>query len=123
MMSFLLPFLISALMGMGVGGGGLLIVYLTLYLNTPQLIAQGTNLALFIVAGIGSFFIHFKKRTIKLWQVISGILSGAIGSFISSHLLRNIEPKYAKIALGVFLIISGSIALYNAFNKKSNKKF
>ena len=48
--TYILPFLISALMGMGVGGGGLLIIYLTLYLNLPQLTAQGTNLLLFVLA-------------------------------------------------------------------------
>ena len=110
-------------MGMGVGGGGLLIIYLTLYLDTPQLLAQGTNLALFIVAGVGSLFIHFKKRRIKPWQIVSGILFGAAGSFFSSHLLSDIEPKYAKMALGVFLIISGTLALYNALFKRVLKKF
>ena len=110
-------------MGMGVGGGGLLIIYLTLYLGEPQLIAQGTNLALFIIAGIGSFFIHFKKRKIKPWLVIWGILSGALGSILSYLLLDKIDPQYSKIALGVFLIISGGIALYNALFKSVTKKF
>ena len=110
-------------MGMGVGGGGLLIIYLTLYLDVPQLLAQGSNLALFVIAGAGALLIHFRKRTIKPWQVILGILFGALGSFLSSRLLSNVEPKYAKVALGIFLIISGSLALYNALIKRVLKKF
>ena len=47
-MKYIIPFLISALMGMGVGGGGLFIIYFTLLLGTPQLTAQGTNLLLFV---------------------------------------------------------------------------
>ena len=34
-----------------------------------------------------------------------------------------VEPKYAKVALGIFLIISGSLALYNALIKRVLKKF
>jgi len=111
------------LMGMGVGGGGLLIVYLTFYLDTPQLLAQGTNLALFIIAGVGSLLIHLKKRKIRPWHVVSGITFGAMGSFFSSLLLNNVDPKYAKTALGVFLIISGFLSLYNALIKRVRKKF
>ena len=122
-MSYILPFLISALMGMGVGGGGLLIIYLTLYLNLPQLSAQGTNLLLFIVAGGGALLLHFKKRKIKLWQVLCGIIFGAMGSIFSSLVLSDLDPKYAKITLGALLIISGSVTVYNALIKRVIKKF
>ncbi|MBO5261485.1 MAG: TSUP family transporter [Clostridia bacterium] len=122
-MGFIIPFLISALMGMGVGGGGLLIIYLTLFLNTPQLIAQGTNLLLFVIAGLGSLFFHFRKRKIVIWQVVLGISFGALGSLLSSLYLSQIDPKYAKICLGALLIISGVMSLYNTLIKRVWKKF
>ena len=110
-------------MGMGVGGGGLLIVYLTLYLNLPQLSAQGTNLFLFASSGIASIFIYLKKGKIKLGRVALGAAFGAIGGFLSSQLLKDMDPEYAKVALGAFLIISGICTLYNAFIKSAIKKF
>lgn len=122
-MFFILPFLVSALMGMGVGGGGLLIIYLTLFLNLPQISAQGTNLLLFIIAGSGSLLVHFKKRKIKLWHVACGITFGALGSVSSSLLLSHLEPEYARLFLGAFLIISGLITIYNALIKRLIKKF
>lgn len=122
-MKFILPFLISALMGMGVGGGGLMIVYLTLYLSTPQLLAQGTNLLLFIFAGVGSLLFHLRKRKISPWQVILGIALGALGSFLSSRLLFHIDPRYAKICLGALLIITGFMTIYNTFIKRVIKNF
>ena len=122
-MSFILPFVISALMGMGVGGGGLLIVYLTLYLHLDQLVAQGTNLLLFVVAGVGSLIYHLRKRKIKPWQILLGILFGSVGSIISSLTLSRVDPKYAKATLGAFLIISGSVTVYNALIKRVIKKF
>lgn len=122
-MAFIIPFLISALMGMGIGGGGLLIIYLTVYLNLPQLSAQGTNLLLFIVAGIGSFLFHFKKRKIKVWQVLCGIIFGVAGSFLSSFLLEGTSPNVARTCLGILLIISGFITIYNALIKRVIKNF
>ena len=116
-MSFLIAFLISALMGMGVGGGGLFVIYLTLCMKFPQLLVQGTNLCFFIVAGTFSLFVHFKKRKINLKQVIIMITLGSLGAFLSSHLVNSLDPKYARYALGLLLIIGGISTLYNNFKK------
>ena len=122
-MSFLTSFLISALMGMGVGGGGLFVIYLTLCLNFPQLLAQGTNLCFFVIAGVFSLFLHVRKRKIDLRQVITMIFFGCIGAFISSRFVNSIDPKYARYALGILLIISGIVTLYNNLIKPLIKKF
>ncbi len=122
-MTFIIPFFISALMGMGVGGGGLLIIYLTLILEKEQYIAQGTNLFLFVISGLGSFLIHFKKRKIKISLVLTGAFFGILGTLLSSHFLTDIDPKYAKICLGIVLIISGLLTLYNTLIKRVAKKF
>ena len=119
-MKYLIPFLISALMGMGVGGGGLLIIYLSLFLSLSQVVAQGTNLFLFIVAGLCSLIIHFRKRKINPRLAILGAFLGGIGSYLSSHALSSVDPRYAKICLGVLLIISGFFSLYNALIKKDD---
>ena len=64
MIKFISTLLISSLMGMGIGGGGLYIVYLTLLEGVPSHIARGTNLIFFAFAGISALAIHLKKRTI-----------------------------------------------------------
>lgn len=122
-MSFLIPFLISALMGMGLGGGGLLIIYLTLYLGTPQLLAQGTNLTLFIIAGASSLLYHLRKRNVDARLVALMIVFGSIGSVSASYFLSGLDPKYARISLGVLLIISGLYTIYNTLIKRVIKKF
>ena len=122
-MSFIIAFLISALMGMGVGGGGLFVIYLTLCMNFPQLLAQGTNLCFFIVAGVLSLLIHFKKRKIDFKQVIIMIALGSFGAFLSSSLVNSLDPKYARYALGLLLITGGLTTLYNNLIKPLIKKF
>ena len=46
--------LIGTLTGMGIGGGGLLVIYLTAVRGMPQLSAQGCNLLFFIFAASAS---------------------------------------------------------------------
>ena len=122
-MRFLTAFLISALMGMGVGGGGLFVIYLTLCLGYEQMLAQGTNLLFFLIAGVSSLFYHFKKRKIVLWQVLLMIIFGSAGSILFSRLSLSLDPRYPRIALGILLIISGLITLINIIVKGVRKKF
>ena len=116
-------FAISALMGMGIGGGGLFVIYLTLCLNYSQLLAQGTNLLFFIISAISSCLIHLKRRKIKFAQVSLLIIFGSVGSFIFSNLVNHIDSKIPKIALGVLLILSGLYTLIKSLFIKKDKKF
>ena len=45
-------FLLSALSGMGVGGGGLFVIYLAFATDMPQLSAQGANLLFFLCSAM-----------------------------------------------------------------------
>ena len=121
-MSYIIPFLIAALMGMGVGGGGLFVIYLTLCMNLPQYTAQGTNLFFFIMAGIGALCLHLAKRKIFKWHVILMTFFGGVGSVISSLFLSHLDPSYARITLGIILIMGGFSVLYNYFLNYKNKK-
>ena len=121
-MSYVIPFLIAALMDMGVGGGGLFVIYLTLCMNLPQYTAQGTNLFFFILAGVGALALHLSKRKIFKWHVILMSFFGGIGSIISSFFLSHLDPSYARITLGIILIMGGFTVLYNNFVRYKNKK-
>jgi uncharacterized membrane protein YfcA len=44
----IVSFVLAALSGIGVGGGGLFVIFLAIFTDTPQLIAQGMNLLFFI---------------------------------------------------------------------------
>ena len=113
--------IISILMGMGVGGGGLLVIFLTLCLNYGQILAQGTNLALFILSAIASLFVHFKKRKIRFLQVLTLILCGSLGSFIFSGLANSVSPSIPKKVLGALLVTSGMYTIFNIIKRKNTK--
>jgi uncharacterized membrane protein YfcA len=121
MILIIAAFLISALMGMGVGGGGLFIIYLTQCLSFDQMTSQGTNLIFFILAGVFSLIYHIGKRKLYPLQLIIMIAFGMLGSYIFSHLANALDPTIPKIALGVLLTFSGAYSLVNIFiNRKNN---
>ena len=51
--------------GLGMGGGTVLILLLTIFLNVEQNIAQGSNVVFFIPTAIAAIFIFIKNKKIK----------------------------------------------------------
>lgn len=73
---------------MGFGGGFVLIIYLTVFLNVDQITAQGVNLLFFLPVALASLIIHQKNRLIR-WKLLlklipGGILGILLGTFIAS---------------------------------------
>ena len=122
MLVVIIAFVISALMGMGVGGGGLFVIYLTLCLGYEQILAQGTNLIFFILSVCASIFIHLKKRKIKFSQVAIMVLFGTGGALITSTVANMIDPKIPRIILGVLLALSGILTIIKTFKEIKKEK-
>ena len=66
----ILTFLASLLSGicasMGLGGGSILILFLTLFLNVDRIVAGGVNLMFFIPVALVSVFMSIKNKSYKL---------------------------------------------------------
>ena len=78
----LLAGLLSGIIGaMGMGGGAVLIVYLTLFLDVEQLKAQGTNLIFFIPIGVTALIIYSIKKQIKWKKALPLAVGGIVGIF------------------------------------------
>lgn len=108
----LAAFLVSALAGMGVGGGGLFVIYLTLVRGTEQLTAQGINLLFFLAGAAPSLAVHAFKRKIRFFAVLTVGLAGVCGTFLGAYLLGHTEPALLRKAFGALLVISGVPALF-----------
>ena len=109
--------LISLLAGLGVGGGGLLVIYLTMAKDIPQLEAQGINLLFFIAAGASSLIVHIKKRKLKLKIIIMMIIFGSLGAVAGSLIASGTDGELVKKIFGGFLLISGIIELFSRDTK------
>ena len=104
-------FLIAALSGLGVGGGGLFVVFLALFTEIPQITAQGINLLFFLFSAGSSVCIHLSHRqifgTAVLVMAAAGIAGAVCGALLSSVVPQTLLRK----AFGVMLVISGLISL------------
>lgn len=113
-------FAVSVLCGLGVGGGGLFVIYLTLCRSVGQLDAQGINLAFFICSASASLLLHFRKRRLPIKRIAILGGAGAIGSLGGVFLAHALSPAAVRAAFGVMLIVSGLLVLFGT--KKRNKK-
>lgn len=106
-------FISGALGAMGFGGGGILILYLTLFKNTSQLTAQGINLIFFIPSAIVAVLKHKKNKLIDFKISKRYILNGIIGVIVGYFLINTIDENIIKKAFAAILIIFGLKDLFS----------
>ncbi|MBQ8649315.1 MAG: sulfite exporter TauE/SafE family protein [Clostridia bacterium] len=114
----LLAGLFSGIIGaMGMGGGAVLIIYLTLFTTTEQLTAQGINLIFFIPIALLSVIIYSVKKKIK-WKTALTIAGfGLIGAVAGIFLSDLLSEKWTGYLFGILLIVMG---LKEIFSKTNN---
>ena len=107
--------------GFGIGGGSLLMVWLTAVAGMEQMIAQGINLLYFIPTSIGALYSHIKNKMI-IWSVILpaailGSITAACGAFIANL----ISVKLLHKLFGVFLCFVGVKELLTKPSSREDK--
>ena len=104
---------------MGMGGGTILILSLSLFLKKDQHVAQGANLVFFIPTSIISIFMNIKHKLVKwktgLWVSAFGVASALIGAKISVAL----DTNRLKLYFGIFLLFIAVIEIFSFFKKKT----
>lgn len=111
MLDFCLSMLLGTAAGLGVGGGGLLVLYLAGVRGMQPYAAQGINLLFYLCAVLGALPVHIKKQTLSLRLLLElsalGIPASVLGALLGAH----IPQRAARIALGCFLLLGGALAL------------
>ena len=111
-------FAFAVLSGLGIGGGGLLVIYLALFTSVGQLAAQGINLLFFLFSSGSSIIVHLSKRKILGQAVIVMSLSGVVGALLGSVISGAIAQELLRKVFGMMLVICGMISLRSASRKK-----
>lgn len=97
-MRLLIGFLTGIAASMGLGGGFILILYLTLFAGVGQLEAQGVNLLFFLPIALFSVILHTRSGLVE-WKKLSfaaaaGVIGAALGTvfggFLGEGLLRKL---------------------------------
>ena len=119
----LLAGLLSGIIGaMGLGGGAVLIIYLTLFADTEQLTAQGINLLFFIPIAIVSVIIYSFKKQIKWKTVLKISAVGLIGTLLGWFLADFLGGELISKIFGGFLLLLGIKEIFSKTVTEKNKK-
>ena len=107
---------LGLLTGLGIGGGSLLLLYLTFLLHMDPAAARGISLLFFFPAAIlGS--VRNRKR-VPYGVLLPAVLPGILFAVLFSCLARILDPGYFQKALGGLFLLVG---LRELFSKKEQQ--
>ncbi len=98
---------------LGLGGGMVLLIYLTTILGIPQLVAQGVNLLFFLPIALISLIINLRSHLIDLKGLLPSLICGAVCALLFSFLASAIGSEMLKRCFGILIIIVGIRELTN----------
>lgn len=100
------------LSGLGVGGGSLLILWLTLIANVPQEIARSINLMFFLPTALISSLFRWKKGNLQIKKILPAMAGGVVAAVLFTWLSRHISSDVLKAPFGVLLLVTGARELF-----------
>lgn len=116
MNDWILPLLVGAatgvLSGFGVGGGTLLLVYMTAFAGVEQRLAQGINLLYFLPAGLLALPAHIKNGYIEKPALVPAIGAGLLCAALAAWAATAMEVVLLRKLFGGFLILVGLMELF-----------
>ncbi len=95
------------LSGLGIGGGSLLVVWLTVVLRTDPATARGINLLFFIPSALVAIVIRCKQKELNLKAVLPAIAAGCMAAAVFSWISTVLDVALLKKLFGGILIAAG----------------
>ncbi len=95
------------LAGIGVGGGSLLILWLTLVLELPQTTARSVNLMFFLAAAGAVSVFRWRKGTLNWKPILPAVAAGCGAAAIFAWLSTQIEVENFRKLFGILLLFTG----------------
>lgn len=104
---FLISTCLGFLTGLGVGGGSLLILWLTLVLGWEPEIARSVNLLFFLPGALVSCLIRRKQGKFPIRQLLPAIVSGCTAGAVFALVSVNWDRALLQKLFGCLLLVTG----------------
>lgn len=104
--------ILGFLAGLGVGGGSLLMVWLTAIVGMEYPQARVINLIFFLPSALIATLFHHKQGTVKIKKVLSAILLGCAFAALFSFIGNKINTDLLKKCFGGLLLFTGARELF-----------
>ena len=102
----------GVLSGFGVGGGSLLLIYMTSFAGVAQNQAQGINLLYFLPAAAAALPAHFKNGYVEKGALLPAICAGLACSALTAWAATALDVEILRKCFGGFLIVIGLRELF-----------
>lgn len=110
------------LAGLGVGGGSLLILWLSLVIGLEHSVARAINLLFFIPTAVIASCFRWRQGKLDIRTVLPAVITGCISAACFSLLSKQIDIRLLKKLFGFLLIITGvKELLYKPTTKKKER--
>lgn len=125
MMNAVVGILTGVIASMGLGGGFVLLIWLTLFMDMPQRAAQGINLLFFLPIAVISVIMHLRAGLIDKKLVLSLVPGGIIGAVLGTLGSQLVGNELLRKLYALFLMAFGLRELFRKApdnEKKSQNK-
>ena len=102
----------GVLSGFGVGGGSLLLIYMTTFAGVPQTLAQGVNLLYVLPAAATALPAHLKNGYVEKKALLPAIAAGLVCSALAAWAATALDVEVLRKCFGGFLILIGLRELF-----------
>lgn len=99
--------ILGFLAGLGVGGGSLLMLWLTIAVGMAYPAARIINLLFFLPSALVATVFHRKQGTVNIKKILPAIVTGCLTAAIFSFVGTQIDTGLLKKFFGGLLIITG----------------
>lgn len=122
MIEAIVGFVTGVIASMGLGGGFVLMIWLTGFAGIDQRTAQGVNLLFFLPIALLSLVFHLKGGLIDKSLVKKYLLGGVVGAILGT-LAANIVPnELLRTLFSLFLIGFGLKELFTPAKKEYERE-
>ena len=104
--------ILGFLAGLGVGGGSLLMIWLTVVAGLNYTDARTINLLFFLPSAAIATVYHHKQGSVEIKKILPAILCGCITAALFSWLGNRIDTELLKKFFGGLLLITGLRELF-----------
>ena len=123
MTDWLLPFLCglgaSVISAWGVGGGTLLLLVMTLFLDVDQRTAQGINLLFFLPTALSALLCHARSGYLDKPTLKTAIPWAVAAALIGAWIATNLDVEVLRKPFGIYLLLSGVSLLWPDSKKRT----
>ena len=109
----------GVLSGLGIGGGSLLMIWLTALQDLPQRQAQGINLLYFLPAGLTALPAHLKNGYVEKGLLFPAISAGLLCAALASWAATALDVDLLRKLFGGFLILIGLSELFGRVKEET----